>query len=39
MPGMDGRYILMPSGLTAAIAISNPIKGGLAIGGAVAWVR
>ena len=32
MPGMEGRYMLMPSGLTAAIAMSNAMKDGLAIG-------
>src|SRR5829696_6784475 len=36
MPGMDGRYRLMPSGLTAAIAMSNAIRGGLSIGCAAA---
>jgi hypothetical protein len=28
MPGMEGRYMLMPSGLTAATATSNAIKDG-----------
>src|SRR5215208_4720265 len=39
MPGMDGRYRLMPSGLTAAIAMSNAIPGGLSIGCAAAAVE
>src|SRR3712207_5641321 len=36
MPGMEGRYILMPSGLTAETATSNAIKVGRTIGCAAA---
>src|SRR5918998_4227100 len=39
MPGMEGRYILMPSGLTAAIAMSNAIEGRSAMGSAGAVER
>ena len=36
MAGMEGRYILMPSGLTAETATSNAINEGRTIGWAVA---
>src|SRR5919112_1252054 len=39
MPGMDGRYMLRPSGLTAATPISRAMKEGLAIGGSAGAAR
>ena len=40
MPGMEGRYMLMPSGLTAEAAMSKAMKECLAAGcGATALVR
>src|SRR5215210_5883968 len=38
MPGIEGRYMLIPSGLTAETAMSRAIKPGFAMGGAAVVV-